>query len=351
MAIVLVAGAVTSCGDHESTAPALRAAGPAPAEYADIHSVTVYQHADVAAYTETVRRRLAAVQATGFNTVWVVLPWAELNPEPLADPMVYNENGFRAVRELLQEVAARKMRVIIGLNYLGRGWSPAGIDACRWSADDRMYEAFESYVREFLRRIIDYSDRVYVLLFTETAALCSESSEGASMAATLRTRLGSLPQHLPRRLRMNFRIGFHDDRLVTLGWAGSQSPLAKPVGFDFVSTVAYRFDRMSATEIRDELETRIGRFRKLFPDTPLVIGELGASRCPPFDEVNQARVNRTIAAFALSRGLGLNVWHWEPTQREANCKTERVPNLALTRADGSLTLSAVALRRLFASVP
>src|SRR5205823_12513277 len=112
------------------------------------------------------------------------------------------------LRDLLGYLGANGVRAIVGLDYLGKGWSPEGIDPCRWVTDRRMERAFESYVRGFLERIRAYHDDVSILLFTEPTLLCAHhpADHAAELAADLRPTLGSLPERLPHALRAQFRI-------------------------------------------------------------------------------------------------------------------------------------------------
>lgn len=311
-----------------------------------IRGITYLVDEPLSAYLHDAKDALPDLRAAGFNTVWLVLPWWELEPRPLDDPPAWDEDGFGRLRALLDAIAARRMHAIVGLDYLGRGWSPEGIDPCGWVAQPRMERAFEDYVRGFLERIRGYDDVVFPLLFTETALPCSHPyARAVSSAATLRRTLGSLPSRLPRGLRAAFRIGYHDNTLINLGWADGRSPIASPREFDFLSFTAYGLERESRTGIARALAARVGRFRALYPRVPLLIGELGASRCAG-GAANQARVDVAIVSWALRHRFGFNVWHWRPVRDEDTCRVGASRALSLTSARGKPEPALRAVERL-----
>src|SRR5205807_2357807 len=131
------------------------------------------------------------------------------------------------------------------------------------------------------------------------------------LADRLKTTLGSLPERLPPRLRAQFAIGYHDNSLIDLGWSGSKSPIASPDPFNFLSMSVYGLERETPTEIAQDLDARVARFRAVDPTAPLLIGEFGASRCKGGPR-NQARVESAIASYAIQHEIGFNVWHWRP---------------------------------------
>ncbi len=88
------------------------------------------------------------------------------------------------------------------------------------------------------------------------------------------------------------------------------------------------------SQIRAALAERVGRFDSLFPDVPVVLGEVGATFCPPFDERNQARVLGDIVSYARSRHMGFNIWHWSPVPGEDLCTNHAFQGLAITRRNG-----------------
>src|SRR6266511_1788154 len=230
--------------------PAGREALPTPpvvpaqplSRFSTIRSVTFYENKPVTEYLDDLDRAIPSIRRAGFDAVWMALPWAAMAPAPLESPPRYAQAAFAALGRVLATVAQNRMRALIGLNYLGRGWAPAVIDPCRWVTDARMYRAFDDYATDFLRTILPYHEFVYILVFSETADPCTNAFQHADeLARSIRGTLGSLPLQLPTRLRAQFTFGFHDNSLITLGWA-DESPLPRPVPFQFLSTVAYGLD-------------------------------------------------------------------------------------------------------------
>ncbi len=305
--------------------------------YGDIRSVTFYLFPfDEASYHEMLKDSIPAIRKAGFNTIWIVNPWVSYDPQPLKTPRVFEESRFEHLRQVLGLLRENDMKAILGLNYLGKGWCPEGVEPGSWVADPRMYQAFESYVEEFLRRIEDFNDTAYVLFFTEGTEPegIDPYADAERHASKLRETLGSLPSRLDPSLRGKFSIGYHDYSIVNLGWGNGASPTPLPTPYDFVSMVYYGFEGASDEEIRSEFDVRIGRFRATFPNTPLIVGEMGASLCQHGEE-NQARVILAKVSHALDCGLGFNLWHWRPIPGEDDCRNAAFMGLAITREDNT----------------
>ena len=286
---------------------------------------------------------LPSIKSNGFNTVWLVLPWWSFNPKPLTEPPVYTNQTFTNLASILRSLKNNNMYAILPLNYLGQGWSPEGIDHCQLITNPTMYNSFERYVREFLTRISEYSDLVYILFFTEGLEPCSMNpyADAEAIASLLRPTIGSLPTRLPPTLRNKFRIGYHDYSLINLGWAHGQSPIADPISYDFLSMVAFIDPQKTTLEITSEINARASRFKNLYPSIPLVIGESGANDCD--NEQNyQALVIQTIATTAINNHMGVNFWGWKPINAETNGCT-----LGLTNPDGTPKKSLVSVKSIF----
>lgn len=322
----------------------------ATTDYGNIRSVTFYVFPfDEETYYQELERSLPKIKATGFNTIWIVNPWAEFNPKPLAKPTVYNTARFEHLRKVLGLLRANGMEAILGLNYLGKGWSPEGIDPGKWITNRTMYDAFEAYITEFLERIQDFHDMVYILLFTEgTEPEGLDPYRDARVhAGYLRKTLGSLPSRLDPKLRAKFRIGYHDYSLINLDWAEGDSPIETADTFDFLSMVFYEWEGRTDQEIAAELERRAGFFKALYPETPLIVGELGASICEHGLE-NQARVIAAKISSALNQGYGFNLWHWRPIPDEDKCGNPAFRGLAIRNEDGSDKPAVEAVRSVLA---
>ena len=234
------------------------------------------------------------------------------------------------------------MHAIIGLNYLGKGWAPQGINACNWTQDPILYDAFVDYTAHFLGEIQEYNDTVYVLVFTEGTEGCDGWEQTpAEQATTLRLTLGNFPNQLPQNLREKFTIGYHDYTLISRGWSDT-SPIAEPISFDFLSMVAYGLDSYDTEEIYNELDVRADRFQSGYPETPLIIGEFGASACSGKDII-QARVDRTIVEYALDNELGFNLWGWKPCPN-IECTAPACSGLAIINPDGTPKIAVSEIR-------
>ncbi|MBI4708729.1 MAG: cellulase family glycosylhydrolase [Candidatus Portnoybacteria bacterium] len=324
---------------------------PPPATLvSNIKSVTWYDFGVTAAQSYlNLQAALPKMKSTGFNTVWLVNAWRNFNPQPLATPPIYNEQSFSDLKKVLDLLRANNMKAIIGLNYLGKGWEPEGIDKCKWITDSVMYNSFEAYAKEFMTRISSYGDMAYVLFFTENSEPCGPKpgagrdwnayTDAKEIADLLRATLGSLPNRLPADLRSKFKMGYHDYSLITLNWAGGVSPTLNPNPFDFLSTVAYGFESKTDQQIKDEIDLRASRFKALHPAKPLIIGEFGATSCNAQD-ANQARVDTTIVSHALSKAYGFNLWGWKPGPGDMECAGPPFGGLAITNQDGTLKKAA-----------
>jgi hypothetical protein len=312
-----------------------------------IRGVTFVEPRAFADYVPDLIAALPQIKAIGFNTVELALPWMQFEVAPLAVPPVYHEPAFRALRTALDAIGRQHMRAILMLNMLGPGWAPVGIDPCIWFKTPVMEHAFESYVTEFMKRILPYHDLVYLMVLTESTQYCDpqQYQHAKQLAVTLQTTIGALPAHLPQNLRSQFQFGYQDNSLVALNWAKGVSPIASPDPFDFLSSTVYGLEQKTNAQIETELAARVGRFKKIDQNVPIIFGEFGASRCYG-TAVNQARVETDITSWAMKYAVGFNVWHWKPAPDEDACQLRAYPGLAITNSDGSLTPAALALQAL-----
>jgi hypothetical protein len=318
--------------------------------YSNIRSVTWYEYTvDYATSLNHLQNAIPTLKAEGFNTVWLVTPWADLNPKPLASPSVYNQSNFNRLKQTVRALKNANMKAIIGLNYLGSGWSPEGIDYCTWTENPVMYGSFEAYVNQVMSQLSGLEDSVYLLVFTENSEPCTLDpyNDAQQVMAVLRSSIGSMPTRLNQANRVKFKIGYHDYSYINLGWGDGDSPVASPNSFDFMSMVAYGLDPMTDSQISTELATRASRFRTLYPTLPLIIGEYGGDYCWPYGEENQSRVDTDIASFGLTNNYGSSVWEWVPISVECNGYS----GLSLNRPDGSSRPSATALKSLLQPTP
>ncbi|MBF0479836.1 MAG: hypothetical protein HQL26_10170 [Candidatus Omnitrophica bacterium] len=318
--------------------------------YQDVKSVTFYDFGTTPAQQFiNLQNELPDIKAAGFNTVWLVNPWADYNPDPLSNPSVYSEKAFADLRKTLALIKSNGMYAIIGLNYLGKGWSPKGIDSSIWLEDPIMYHAFETYVTEFLNRIKDYNETVFILFFTENSEpdhlapyYFNRNNNATKLCGLLRQTLGSLPTRLPAQLRSLYSIGYHDYTLINFNWALGDTPISSPNPFDFLSMVAYGFENMTEHQIADEINLRSSRFKNLYPGTPLIIGEVGSNNCE--GEINQARVEGAIVSQALKHRFGFNVWGWKAGPDLQVCSNGSMGGFNLTNQESSSNFALVTLK-------
>ena len=104
---------------------------------------------------------------------------------------------------------------MIGLNYLGENWVPAGIDPRNWLTKPDNFTAFTKFASAFLTEISASSDNTEILLFTE--------NRGRATAEQFRQTLGNLPSLLPNHLH-KFRFVLHDLALWLRGQAATNNP-------------------------------------------------------------------------------------------------------------------------------
>ena len=281
-------------------------------ELASLHSTTYYPSP---ASVQELNSWLSEIKQTGFNALWFVSSWKDFNPRPLANPSVYNDSTFLKLTQILDLLRQNNMKAILPLNYIGPP-APEGIDVCRWAIDLTAYQAFETYVNEFLRRIESYSDMVYILFFSEGAEPCVLNiyNDAKQIASLLRPTLGSLPQRIDSRLRSKFKIGYHDFTLINHNWANGESPIQMPLSYDFLSFATYDQEAKTDQEIIDTLNFHSNNFNKLYPFTSAIVGEFGALPCNDVNNSsreNQARVLKVGIQHLLTKNLGFNVWQWE----------------------------------------
>lgn len=269
-----------------------------------------------------IRSKIPEIKSMGFNTVWLVNRWSDFDEFPLGDPSprTFNSANFTTLRQTLEILKANNLKAFIGLNYLGTNWGPTfSGDAdtnknlrCNWLTTPNVYQAFEEYVIHFLGEIQNYSNNVFILMFSETARPCGQNTRrnGPQTALYLQATLGSLPNRIPETLRNKFTFGYHDNIIVTRNWGKSASPVIFPNPYDFVSfTGYYRTNEMSADNIAGEYQSRFDRFIEIFGNSiPIILGEFGVG----IDRVDSQEQQRDIVIdmlnFAINKDIGFNVW-------------------------------------------
>jgi hypothetical protein len=152
-----------------------------------------------------------------------------------------------------------------------------------------------------------------------------------------------------------------------MGWGNGESPIADDNPFSFISMVFYPYwgwDRTNLkllpdqpgkfrTVLATEFETRIGRFRRLYPTTTLVVGEMGYSTCHlnPGQDTIQAQVIGSLLAEAKNKSMGFNIWGFPAPRGVKNdilgsCVEDY--GYGITKADGSGRSSACVISDIIA---
>lgn len=102
-----------------------------------VKSVTLYDQPDTS-YKNPLKfeKRLLQAKFLGFNTIWLVVPWFEIewnvaetagDPEPdLGSVIVSNLSALRASLALVKK---HEMNIMWSVNYLDTSWSPQGLDS------------------------------------------------------------------------------------------------------------------------------------------------------------------------------------------------------------------------------
>ena len=301
-------------------------------EFANLKSITVYKDFPLQTpeepYIEQMRTYLSHqsdyIKNIGFNTVWLSLPWNEFNPKPLDDPQYNNIFNFSRLKLLLDKLKENNQKAMLSLNYPTSNWAPQNIDTCSWTTDFASYKAFENYVETMLKALEPYADMVYIILSSKGAEPCSLDikKDAEQIASILRPTLGSLPQRLDPKLRAKFKIGYHD-YLLSNGDAHGQSPVQMPLSYDFLSFEHQGLEGYDDDINNQILNERIKKMEVMYPWTPIILGEFGASSCEKLNssELNQTRFLKTGLSEVLNKKMGFNIWTWSsinPTIDECN---------------------------------
>lgn len=283
-------------------------------------------------YYDGLAREAPKIEAAGFNCVKLVSPWWHFDPSPLSADRRFNDVEFDYLRKSLEALKQQGFKAILGLNYLDTDWAPEGINRDNWITDPVQYAAFESYATEFLRRIINFSDMVFPMVFTEaTEPYPKTAYDAVKHAEYLRATLGSWPNRLPPELRKRYSLIYHDYTLVVLGWSKGNKPTPEPFPFDAFSIGAYGFEGLSDQQVRDRLTMELGKARASYPGVPIIVGEFGASTRADRNgsEAIQKRDVEQVLKYLLENKIGFNMWSWTPSLNPDDGQT------AIVNRDGS----------------
>jgi hypothetical protein len=373
-------------------------AGAEPQKLEELRSATWYdgfsmlKNADL----DTFKKDLSRMAASGFNGVWIVVLWQDIEPAALPEPQV-DEAVLERLDAFMNAADAQHFSMIFPLGYFGKGWSPEGVPEDRigfWMLDDKVWSAYAAFVNRVVRR---YAGRTNVLwlLYTESmqptlamgndSALAKQSfraycrehdpdvafwnarwksdygsideigmddgrfEDGAQrwtdhwqwQAEVMCVRFGGLAAQLKTCPGWRSRIGYHDNALITKDWAQGASPIPEDNPYDFLSFTAYRSTEGQAESMKENLAV-YERYRARYPAMPLVMGEVGAAT-ETCSEDDQARYLTEVAQLAAEKHLGMNIWMWQDFPHTD--KEQR--SFGLLRKDGSPKPALIALRKLF----
>ncbi|AQQ72327.1 hypothetical protein SMSP2_02710 [Limihaloglobus sulfuriphilus] len=327
---------------------------------------------DLADFKDT----LAQMRQTGANTVWLVLPWIDFQPQALPEPL-WNEE---AVKNLTAAVTAADdcgMDVILPLCYLGTGWSPEGIDPCIWTVDASMYGAFKSYSRELVGKLIrSGNDNMIFLLYGEGCypyisslrdydvtvesfkAWCRKNNSSIDYwnkrwgteyswdnllpfkggtsdprdanawtdywrwsSDVVRAAHGGLARELRGVIKGKAIIGYHDDAIISKDWGLGATPIPEDNPYQFLSFAHYYTEQEfgSLDKFISETNTIISTFRQAYPQMPLGIFETGL--CVHQSDIDsQAKVVEEMAGIANKKNVGINIWMWQDHETGDDCQ-------------------------------
>jgi len=309
------------------------------------------------------------MQDMGANTIWFVLPWIDFHLQALPEPQ-WNEKAVENLNNAITIVQTQGMRVMLPLCYLGKGWSPKGIDPNVWTADKDMYQAFGLYAKTLITRLLQNgNDNMSFLLYGEgcypsfhrtreyqitvksfrkwcrdnnddinfwnsrwgtcykwdnllpfTGKTASDKENTQNLLADywrwsssiICERHGSLAHEIRGIIGNKALIGYHDDAIIAKDWGGGVTPIPKDNPYQFLSFAHYYTLHEYGSLDKFVLQTNdvITKFKKLYPEMPLGIFETGLCE-QDFDRNNQANVISEIAHIAERKDVGINIWMWQ----------------------------------------
>lgn len=332
----------------------------------DIRSVTWYngytsmlESGDV----DRFKQDLATMEANGFNSVWLVVLWQDIEPVTLPEAQP-DEVKLARLDAFMDAAAERGFSVIFPLGYFGKGWAPEGIPEDLidfWMLNDTLWEAYTGFANRLVQR---YGDRENVLwlLYTENMqpglpvgndndvakesfrAYCRRLDEdiaswnarwksdyasfdeigmddgrfkdGANrwtdhwrwIAEIMRVRFGPLAARMKTTPGWRGRVGYHDGPLITLDWAKGATPIPDDNPYDFLSLTAYMGKDTQEASMEDNRAAH-ARYKERYPDMPLMIGEVGVPT-DVHDEHTQTSYLSEVVRFCADKGMGFNIWMW-----------------------------------------
>lgn len=312
-------------------------------DYSNMRSVMFFLAQDISSdsFIPKLQSELPAIKSYGFNTIGLFPLWVYFQPQALPTP-TYNEAAFTKFRQILQILKDNNMRTAFYLGTYGPGWIPAGVSACPIS-NTGQWQAYVNFTAEFLRRIEDYNDYVYPMIYTESAWFCAQDFQ--TQHSYLANTMGTYPDQLPRELRNKFRIGIHDGNFLNVNGTNF---MPNPNPYDFISLLNYNLmtDNQSANNWIDQYN--VGKVRQIYPDIPVIFFETGGNACgyAAQAQANQTRALTNGLGHMMDIGAGFNIWSWIDNT-EYGCGGDNTNGGIVKTSDSSPLQAASALRDMF----
>ncbi len=329
----------------------------------------------------TWQRDLKEIKSSGFNAVWMVNVWAEFQPS--LEPPIWEESRIKWLRDVCGMAYKEGLTLIIVLGYVGEGWAPKGLDAEVWPLIPDQLEHYIAFLKRMVRETKDFPNIVYILASEEIlpATLlynpdkrneCIEAFRkwakvvnphidywnerwGKSLnwdtlkplptkersrweiwmdhylwfASLLRGILPKMVEAI-RQERKDAVVGFHDFLLdpVLPPSSPEEASLPFPNPFDFYSLGYYLNPKMTLLENLTAMQSKIDLARRLYPDLPLWMGELGADVEAVGEKKQKDWLSLAISSLK-EQGIGYSIWNWRHYIERG------VSSFSLLREDGS----------------
>lgn len=327
------------------------------------------------------------IKAAGLNTLWMGgnAIWKALQPRPGE----WDEVQFQNLTKLLELMKKKNMRAIYQFNYVGPGFSPEGIDGCKWFQDSNQVQKFTQFSTELVGRLQAYNHMIYYMVYTEQSKQClldlglnyyykGYRMDSLTHSTTLpdqepyqtyqyndvhkvnnylKQSIGRFTKQMPRAIRNLAFIGIHDVT-VSDGHITDDTPVEGPSDFDYFSFAYYPEEsevknQSNYPHVLTSLSARLQRIRLFYPETPILLGEFGWTG---WDGKNfgaiQHSLDRNVAHeamidWSIANKVGFNVWGWLPRYLD-DPSLEQNPyeeGLQLRMRDGSLSTVVDVIRK------
>jgi hypothetical protein len=337
-----------------------------------VKSVTIYELPELIYNPARAENQIKLASQTGFNTVWLVLPWIHVESDIGISPWgEINDSSYSGkinnsyldnLKIVLGHLKKYNMKAMISLDYLGKGWSPKGVDPEYLIFGDN-YTAFLRYTR-FMSRFLNshFNSSDLIILFHDEGILGPYKSLriNAQIQQSFRNYLFSRNNNLsfwssrhkrsyvswdevvthsfetegyddPRlqdtvgfinyfmasnvgngsfaktvkSILTNSLVGFHFTNFGFMDLRNDNytllnSPIQSGHGFDFIS-LAYYDSKENLIPIRVNLQTYLTKAKALFPGLKIFFGELGGVVCASASDCPVVNKVMSLSNSAIER--------------------------------------------------